>query len=83
MTKHDKANRLLVLRKVRILNSDESSVMACVDGDHGQYAVSEWMEDGEMMRECSCPYSNFHPIARCSHLIAVETVWQPEREGKQ
>ena len=78
--KSDKANRLLADGRVRIIAADESSVMARVTGDHGEYAVSIWRQYGEMVRECSGDYSLYHPVARCSHQIAVEKVWQPERE---
>ena len=68
--------------KVRVLAADESSVMARVAGDHGTYNVSIYMEEGELLYECDCPFSEYHPIAKCSHQIAVGKIWRPEKEER-
>lgn len=76
--KYDKAARLLAEGKVRVLAAGEDSITAEVTGEHGTYSVSMWGEDGGVMEECTCPYSEYHPLARCSHLIAVARIWRPE-----
>ena len=79
ITKRDKADVLLVERRVRILTADESSCTADVVGDSGDYRVSIYRDGNVLVRECSCGYGKVHPIlGGCSHTKAVDMVW---REG--
>lgn len=76
----DKASRLLVAGRVRILTADEDAVTASVKGDSAEYRVSVYRhEEYGMVRECNCTYHLHHPArGDCSHVLAVERVWREE-----
>jgi uncharacterized Zn finger protein len=68
----EKAIRLLVAGRVRVLTADAHSLTATVVGDHGEYEV----EVRGRETTCSCPARR--PL--CSHATAVGLVagWRGE-----
>ena len=66
----DKAGRLLVTGRVRVLQAADGRAVVLVRGDHGRYVVEC---DGTAWR-CDCPAR----VAGCSHVTAAALVTGPE-----
>ena len=83
MNRDQKAKLLLSERRVRILQADETSVVADVLGDSALYRVSAYPEGTALVKECSCTYTHdHHPYAAdCSHVLAVLHVWHPDERS--
>lgn len=83
MNREQKAELLLTERRVRILQADESSVVADVLGDSALYRVSAYRQGSALIKECTCAYTRqHHPYAAdCSHVLAVLHVWHPDERS--
>ena len=70
-----KARTMLTEGRVRILAAGPATCTATVEGDTGSYTVT--LARGR--RRCTCELSEYRPSWTCSHVAAVELVWQSER----
>lgn len=80
LLRREKAETLLSERRVRIFTCDEDSLTATIRGDEGDYLVSYFTDRTLLVKECSCPFGQQHPVkGGCSHTKAIDRVWQPSK----
>jgi hypothetical protein len=91
LSKIDKALRAVRERRVSLVVVTAEGVTLRFTSDKPDpttlmdrvYTTSVYTDaDGLIVRECTCPASDYHPTApRCCHVALAELLWRPDAQS--